>query len=92
MNSFSVDISETAQKDMDSLDNKTCGGVLKRLKKTAENPLHFLERLSGYTLYKLRCGDYRVVIRLDTANQIMQVVMVDNRENVYKRLQRVINE
>lgn len=90
MNNFSVDISETAAKDLDLLDKKNCEIILKKLKKTAENPIHFLERLSGYTLYKLRCGDYRAVIRLDTANQIMQVVMIDHRENVYKRLQRII--
>jgi len=89
---FSVDISETAEKDLDSFDKKTCSIMLKKLLKVAENPQHFLERLSGYTLYKLRCGDYRAVIRVDTAKNILQVVMVDHRENIYKRLQKLIGK
>lgn len=89
---FSVEISATAGKDMDSFDRKDCSMLLRKLLKAAENPHHFLERLSGYTLYKLRCGDYRAVIRLDTSRNVLQVVMADRRENVYKRLQRFIKE
>lgn len=89
---FSVVISTTAEKDLDSLDNKNCEIIIKKIYKAAENPLHFLERLAGYTLYKLRCGDYRAIIRLDTAKQLMQVVIVDHRENVYKRLQMLIKQ
>ena len=87
---FSIDISATAEKDLDSLDKSTVKFILKRLYKISENPLHFLERLSGYTLYKLRCGDYRLVIRIDTGNGILQVIMADHRKNIYKRLQRLI--
>lgn len=90
--SFSVDVTITAEKDIDSLDKKTSEIILKKLKKVAEDPLHFLERLSGYTLYKLRCGDYRIIIRVDTTNNILQIIMVDHRENIYKRLQRLIKE
>ena len=87
---FSVDISKTAEKDLDSLDDKICGTIIRKLHKAVENPLHFLERLSGYTLYKLRCGDYRAIIRIDTAKNVLQVVMVDHRKNIYKRLQRLM--
>jgi len=87
---FSLELSKTAEKDLDALDKKICEEILKKLTKITEDPLHFIERLSGYTLYKLRCGDYRVVIRIDTDKNIIQVVMVDRRENIYKRLQRLI--
>ena len=86
---YKVEISATAQKDLDSLNKKTMEIIIKRLQKTAENPLHFLERLSGYTLYKVRCGDYRVIVRVDTGNQLLQIVMLDHRKNIYKRLQKI---
>jgi len=85
---FSAEISATAKKDLDSLDNKTCESILKKLQKCSENPSHFLERLTGHTLYKLRVGDHRLIIRLDTEKNALQVVMVDRRENIYKRLGR----
>ena len=88
---FSIDFSKTAEKDILSLDKKIFEEILRKINKIRESPLHFIERLSGYTLYKLRCGDYRAVIRLDTDKNIIQVVMVDRRENVYKRLQRLID-
>jgi len=84
---FSIEISETAEKDLNSLDKNTVEIILKKLYKLTENPLHFLERLSGYTLYKLRCGDYRLIIRIDTGKNILQVVMVGHRKNIYKRLE-----
>lgn len=87
---FSIEISRTAEKDLDSLDKKTSEIILKKLLKAAEDPMHFLERLSSYTLYKLRCGDFRLIIRVDTSKNLLQVVMVDRRENIYKRLQRMI--
>ena len=86
---FSVELSATAEKDLDSFDKKTCQIIRKKLDKESENPLQFLERLAGYTLYKLRCGDYRLVIRLDTSQKIMQVVMMDHRKRSYKRLQKI---
>jgi len=89
---FSVDISKTAERDLDSLDKKICEIILKKLQKIREEPLHFLERLAGYTLYKLRCGNHRVIIRVDTSKNIIQVVMIDHRENIYKRLQRLIKK
>ena len=90
--SFSIEISETAEKDLNSLDKRTCESIIKKLHNTAKNPLHFLERLTGYALYKLRCGDYRVIIRVDTAKTVIQVVMLDRRENIYKRLHRFISK
>ncbi|MBI5872095.1 type II toxin-antitoxin system RelE/ParE family toxin [archaeon] len=87
---FSVEVSQTAEEDLDKLPKKTCEVIVRKLSKAAENPLHFLERLSGYTLYKLRCGDYRLIIRVDTAKSSLQVVMLDHRENIYKRLQHMI--
>lgn len=85
---FSVEISATAEKDLDSFDNKTCGIILRKLQQCSKNPSHFIERLSGYTLYKLRCGEYRAIIRLDTGKGLVQVVMVDHRKNIYKRLDK----
>ncbi len=90
--SFSIELALTAEKDLDSLDKRICGVILKKLKKVVEDPLHFLERLSGYTLYKLRVGNYRVILRVDTTNNRLQVIMVDHREKIYKRLQRLIRE
>jgi len=86
---FSIDFSKTAEKDILSLDKKIFEEILRKINKIKESPLHFLERLSGYTLYKLRCGDYRAIIRLDTDKNMIQIVMIDHRENVYKRLQRL---
>jgi len=86
---FLVEISATAEKDLDSLDKKACETIIKKLYKVSENPLHFLERLVGFTLYKLRCGDYRMVIRVYTTKKVLQVIMLDRRERIYKRLQNL---
>lgn len=52
-----------------------------------ENPLHFLERLVGLNSYKLRVGDYRLIIDIDEKNKLLEVRFVGHRKNVYKDIQ-----
>jgi len=92
LNNFNIEISSTAEKDLDSLEKKDCERILKKLKKIKKDPIRFIERLAGHTLYKLRCGDYRVIIRIDTSREMLQIVMVDHRKNVYKRLQKAVRD
>ena len=87
---FSIEISSTAEKDLDSLDNKNCEIILKKLQKIKHEPIRYLERLAGYTLYKLRCGDYRVIVRIDGSKNLLQVIMVGHRKNIYRRLHKTV--
>lgn len=83
---FSIDISQEAQKDLETLEKHTAEIILKKLWSIRENPIHFLERLTGLTLWKLRVGDYRVIVQVSTREQKLVIIKVGHRKNIYKNL------
>ena len=83
---FDINITEEAEKDLKKITKKDTEIILKKIYSIKKNPLHFIERLSGVNLWKLRIGDYRVVMMIDTKNEIINVIKIGHRKNIYKRL------
>ena len=46
------------------------------------------ERLAERKDYKMRVGDYRVIVDIDHEERKIQVTLIDHRKRVYKRLGR----
>ena len=57
---------------------------------SVDNPQDYLEPVKQTNSYKLRVGDYRVIIDIDRENEILFVLLVDHRKRIYKRLFRII--
>ncbi|MBI2666578.1 type II toxin-antitoxin system RelE/ParE family toxin [Candidatus Woesearchaeota archaeon] len=83
---FTVQWYDTARKDLRSLDKQTAQRIIKKVKAVVENPLRFVDRLEGFPLYKLRVGNYRVILHLDISQQQILIILVGHRSNVYKEL------
>lgn len=83
---FEIELSDEAQKDLRALTKKDSETILKKIYSIKESPLHYLERLAGKSLWKLRVGDYRAIIFLDTKSNKIFIVKVGHRKNVYGRL------
>ena len=59
--------------------------IWNKLQSCKENPFHFLEHLEEIPGHKLRVGDYRVIIDVDKAENIIWVLKVGHRKNVYEK-------
>jgi mRNA interferase RelE/StbE len=81
---FRIEISEEAKHDLGSFPKKDAERILLKLFETKDKPNHYLQRLAGVSYWKLRVGDYRVIIILNTKDKIIFVVKVGHRKNVYK--------
>jgi mRNA interferase RelE/StbE len=90
----SVILSKSARKDLRYLPSTVKPRVLEALKLLADNP-YMGSKLEGYTvevlgrkvgLRKVRVGDYRVVYGYSKSSNLVYVVAIDHRKNVYKRL------
>jgi len=57
------------------------GAVLERIKM---RPEHFVEKLIGEPGYKLRVGDYRIILDIDNNNLLILVIKIGHRRNIYK--------
>ncbi|MEF8858481.1 MAG: type II toxin-antitoxin system RelE/ParE family toxin [Halolamina sp.] len=59
--------------------------IRKKLREIEDFPGHYLERLSGSALYRLRIGDYRAIIDWDKEQELLRVRRIDKRDRIYDR-------
>ena len=86
---FQIQLTKEAQKDLKKLEKKKIEIVLKKLYSIREDPSHYIERLIGKTLWKLRIGDYRVILQLNTKDKKINVIKIGHRDKIYKRLDKL---
>lgn len=83
---MNIIIQPRAKKELKTFPKSVIGQILKKLYSISDKPLDSIERLKGYSLWKLRIGDYRAILYVDTGKQNIHVVKIGHRKNVYKRL------
>jgi len=57
------------------------GAVLERIR---IRPLSFVKRLVGSPYYRLRVGDYRIIVDIQEDKLIIFVIELGHRKNIYK--------
>jgi len=51
-------------------------------------PLELIERLAERPEYKLRIGNYRVIVDINQSINTIEVTLIGHRKDVYSKLQR----
>ncbi len=82
---YELQFSDKARRDFYKLDKniqERIGSVLERVK---IRPEHFVDKLVGEQGYKLRVGDYRLIIDINNDKFIILIIEVRHRKNIYKK-------
>jgi mRNA interferase RelE/StbE len=58
--------------------------IWNKLQQCKLNPFHFLEHLEEIKGFKLRVGDFRLIIDVDRTNQLLHILKAGHRKNVYE--------
>jgi mRNA interferase RelE/StbE len=80
-----VEITPQADEHLAALDAEPRERILRKLDEAREWTEHRLDPLSNYSYYKLRAGDYRVILTWDRDEDVLIVEAVGHRRNVYDR-------
>jgi len=84
---YEVRLAPRAEKDLKKLQKRVLKQVLADIRELAKNPRPpgaiKLEDEEG--LYRLRCGDIRVIYCIESKVLVVTVVRVGDRKNVYKK-------
>jgi len=80
-----VEITPKADDQLSDLDAEVRERILKKLDEAREWTDHRLDPLSGWPYYKLRAGDYRVIITWNRDDDSLRVEAVGHRRNIYDR-------
>ena len=79
---------EPAVEDIRRIETTSRQRVIKKIRSIEEHPFRFVDRLTGFPLFKLRVGDYRAVLDINHNTDKIIVILVGHRSKVYDKLQR----
>ncbi len=86
MASYSILLTKSAARELESVPTKDRQRIVARIGALADNPRPVgAEKLSGDDKYRLRQGNYRILYEIVDAELIVTVVRVGNRREVYRR-------
>ena len=69
--------------DLNKLQRQIKQRIWKKLQDSKENPFNFFERLVGNNCFKLRVGDWRVIVEIDSSEEVISILRLGHRKNIY---------
>jgi mRNA interferase RelE/StbE len=80
---FRVELSELAAVKLRKIDRVPRDRIIRKLEEAAADPSRSLVSLHSVESYKLRVGDYRVVVDVDWRGRTLYVLTLGHRSVVY---------
>jgi mRNA interferase RelE/StbE len=74
---------DTSQKQFNKLEKDVQERIIKALERIRLRPESFVKKLVGDPGYRLRVGDYRVILDIEKSELIILVIKVGHRKNIY---------
>ncbi|HKZ39714.1 MAG TPA: type II toxin-antitoxin system RelE/ParE family toxin [Candidatus Hodarchaeales archaeon] len=80
---YSIVFSDSAQKQLFKLEKALQERIIRTLERIRVRPESFVTKLVNDPAYKLRVGDYRVLLDIDQQEILILVIEIGHRKNVY---------
>ncbi len=80
---YEIIFSLKAKKQFLKLEKTLQERIISALERIRIRPESFITKLVGDPGYKLRVGDYRIIMDIDKNNLIILVIKVGHRKNIY---------
>ena len=80
---YSIIFNPFAEKQLKKLDNNLQIRILDVLNRIRIRPHHFVKRLIGSPYFRLRVGDYRIILDIQNDKLVIVVVELGHRKNIY---------
>ena len=85
MASYSLRVKKSAEKELRSVPTTDLPRIVRRIHALATEPRpHGSEKLSGEDNYRVRQGDWRIVYSIDDTAQMIEIVKIGHRRDVYR--------
>ena len=83
---YSLEIKHSASHEIEELPTKKdCRLVVARISRLADDPRPVgSEKLAGDDRYRVRQGLYRIIYQIDDSTQVVRIVKVGHRREVYR--------
>ncbi|MBM3309181.1 MAG: type II toxin-antitoxin system RelE/ParE family toxin [Candidatus Altiarchaeales archaeon] len=81
---YMIVFSESALKQLKKLDRELQERITAVLERIRLRPEVYVRKLVGEPGYRLRVGDYRVIVDLDKEHLLVLVIKIGHRKSIYK--------
>jgi len=81
---YKIEFTEKAEKQFDKLDFVMQKRIINVLERIKVRPFYFVRRIINSSYFRLRVGDYRIILDIKSEKLIIHVIEVKHRKNVYK--------
>ena len=82
---FTVMLDPHVDRFIGRMEHAVAERIRKKLRLLRDDPFRFLEHHEGADVFKLRIGDYRALIDVDSEKRIVFVRHLDHRKRIYKK-------
>jgi len=82
---YSIEWHPQAYRTLYKLPRQVKQRILDKLDQITSDPFRYLDHYEGNNTYKLRIGDYRLLVDVDLRDRVLLIQVFDKRGRVYKR-------
>lgn len=80
---YDVKWTVTAERQLGKLDKSTKKRITDKIESVLDDPFLYVTKLVGFNAYKLRVGDYRILLGIEKKNMLILILKVGHRKNIY---------
>ncbi len=85
MGSYSLFLKKSAERDLRKIPQTDLQRIIQRIKELAATPRpSSSEKLAGQDSYRIRQGDYRIVYTVNDDRQLIEIIKIGHRREVYR--------
>ena len=84
--SYEIVFSDKAFKQLKKLENDIQERIIKVLERIRIRPESFVTKIVGDPGYRLRVGEYRVIVDIDNDKLLILVIKIGHRSKIYKKM------
>jgi mRNA interferase RelE/StbE len=81
---YSIIFEKRALESLNKLDSQIKQRIWDKIQQCRENPFRYLKHLEEMPGFKLRVGDYRIIIDINISKNALIILKVGHRKNVYE--------
>jgi mRNA interferase RelE/StbE len=83
---YQIFFTDKAKKQLEKLKKVDQERIIASLQRIRIRPEAYITKLVGDPGYKLRVGDYRVILEIEKEKLIILVLMIGHRKNIYAKI------
>ncbi len=84
--SYEIIFTDTSRKQFKKLEKDIQERTIKALERIRIRPEAHIKKLVGDPGYRLRVGEYRIILDIEKEKLIILVIKIGHRKNIYKKL------